>query len=91
MGQQIQDQLNELKTLNTTLAQKNESLTTTEKELRDSEARFRGLIEGSIQGILIHRNFIPLFANDAYARIFGFARTDDLLKLTSLEVLMPLD
>ena len=60
-----------------------------EAELRGSEARFRGLIEGSIQGILIHRNFVPLFANDAYARIFGFSRTEELLTLPSLEVLMP--
>src|SRR5438270_4668699 len=36
---------------------------------RESDARFRDLIEGSIQGIVIHRNFIPLFANQAYATI----------------------
>ncbi|MEI6557213.1 MAG: response regulator [Rhodospirillaceae bacterium] len=59
-----------------------------EEELSGSEARFRGLIEGSIQGVLIHRNFVPLFVNEAYARIFGFERTRDLLTLSSLECLM---
>ncbi len=59
-----------------------------ETALAESEARFRGLIEGSIQGILIHRNFVPLFANDAYARIFGFERAEDLLGLPTLEALM---
>ena len=59
-----------------------------EAELRGSEARFRGLIEGSIQGVLIHRNFVPLFVNEAYARIFGFECARDLLGLSSLESLM---
>ena len=59
-----------------------------EAELKGSEARFRGLIEGSIQGVLIHRNFVPLFVNEAYARIFGFERVQDLLALSSLECLM---
>ena len=59
-----------------------------ETDLKDSEARFRGLIEGSIQGVLIHRNFVPLFVNEAYARIFGFERAKELLLLSSLEGLM---
>ena len=62
-----------------------------ENELKGSEARFRGLIEGSIQGVLIHRNFVPLFVNEAYARIFGFDRAVDLLALSSLECLMTLE
>ena len=32
---------------------------------------FRGLIKNSLQGILIHRDWQPIFANDALARIFG--------------------
>lgn len=59
-----------------------------ERALRASEARFRGLIEGSIQGILIHRNFKPLFVNDAYARIFGFATAEEVLDLPDLNVLV---
>lgn len=39
--------------------------------LRKSEARFRDLVEGSIQGIIVHRDFKPLFANPAAASIFG--------------------
>ncbi|WP_448205800.1 PAS-domain containing protein [Azospirillum sp. sgz302134] len=59
-----------------------------ERALRTSEARFRGLIEGSIQGILIHRGFKPLFVNDAYARIFGFTAADEVLELPDLNVLI---
>ncbi len=44
-----------------------------ETALRESEMRFRHLIEGSIQGILIHRNLKPVFVNQAYANIFGYS------------------
>jgi diguanylate cyclase (GGDEF)-like protein/PAS domain S-box-containing protein len=56
-----------------------------ETALRASEERFRGLIEGSIQGILVHRNFTPLFANQALAVIFGLERPEDVLELESIE------
>lgn len=44
-----------------------------EKALQKSEKRFRHLIEGSIQGILIHRKLKPVFVNQAYADIFGYS------------------
>lgn len=43
-----------------------------------SERRFRNLVEGSIQGILIHRNDRPLFVNDAWTRILGYS-ADEVL------------
>jgi PAS domain S-box-containing protein len=45
--------------------------TKAEQALRDSEERFRELIEGSVQGILIHRNGKPLFVNLAWAAMHG--------------------
>jgi PAS domain S-box-containing protein len=57
------------------------------ERLAQSEERFRNLIEGSIQGIVIHRNYRPLFANQALADIFGYASVEELLALPSLEVL----
>src|SRR5438093_10805650 len=56
---------------------------------RESDARFRDLIEGSIQGIVIHRNFIPLFANQAYATILGYASPDDIITMGSLLPIFP--
>ena len=44
----------------------------TAKKLRQSESRFRTLVEGSLQGILVHRGWLPLFANQALLRMFGF-------------------
>ena len=59
-----------------------------ETALRESEERFRNLIEGSIQGILIHRNSRPLFVNEAYAQIFGYDSPEEILALDSLEALI---
>jgi PAS domain S-box-containing protein len=41
-----------------------------------SERRFRNLVEGSIQGILIHRDDRPLFVNDAWSQIFGYSAAE---------------
>ena len=54
-------------------------------KLQDSEDRFRNLIEGSIQGILIHRNWTPLFLNRAYAAILGYDSPEELMALGSVE------
>jgi PAS domain S-box-containing protein len=56
---------------------------------RESDNRFRDLIEDSIQGIVIHRDFIPLFANQAYATILGYESPDDILKMGSLLAIFP--
>ncbi|MBP2291638.1 PAS domain-containing sensor histidine kinase [Azospirillum rugosum] len=42
-----------------------------QRDLADKERRFRDLVEGSIQGIVIHRDFRPLYANDAFAQMLG--------------------
>ena len=51
-----------------------------EQALSESEARFRNLIEGSVQGLMVHADFKPLFANQAYADIFGFESPDEVIK-----------
>ncbi|UCH48981.1 MAG: EAL domain-containing protein [Betaproteobacteria bacterium] len=54
--------------------------------LRDSEERFRNLIGGSVQGIFIHRDYEPLFVNQAFAEILGYDSVDDLItSVNSLE------
>ena len=50
------------------------------------EARFRKLIEGSIQGILIHRLFEPLFVNEAWAGLHGYTAQEVL----GMESILPL-
>ncbi len=53
--------------------------------LRESEERFRNLIEGSIQGIYVHRDFKPLFVNRAFAQMLGYASPEAMLALPSIE------
>jgi len=61
-------------------------LTTAYEELRQSEERFRNLIEGSVQGIVIlSKTWKALFVNEAYVRIFGYENADEILALPSLE------
>jgi two-component system cell cycle sensor histidine kinase/response regulator CckA len=54
-----------------------------EEALRESEVRFRDLVEGSIQGIVIHRNFKPLFVNKAWADIYGYT-VDEMLEMDTI-------
>jgi PAS domain S-box-containing protein len=60
-----------------------------EHNVRMSDSRFRDLIEGSIQGIVIHREFHPLFVNEKFAEIYGFSSVDEVLDLPDLLSLMP--
>ena len=39
---------------------------------RDKEARFRDLVEGSIQGIYVHRDYKPFFVNHAFVTMLGY-------------------
>jgi PAS domain S-box-containing protein len=55
--------------------------------LQESEQRFHDMVEGSIQGILIHRNHKPLYVNDAWAELHGFTR-DAVLAMDSVVPLM---
>lgn len=47
-------------------------------ELEISEARYRRLIEASVEGIFIHRGGVLEFANSAGARMFGWASPAEL-------------
>jgi len=48
------------------------------------DARYRGLVEGSIQGVMVTRDFKVLFANQAYADMHGFDSPEEMLALDSI-------
>ena len=50
-----------------------------ESDLRESEARYRGVVEGSLQGIVIQQNERILYANRAMAAIFGYDQPHELI------------
>ena len=62
-----------------------------EDSLVQSEERFRSLFEGSHQGILIHRNFKPLEANQALATIFGYDSPFEILSKNARDLFAPGD
>ena len=59
-----------------------------EQALRESETQFRNLVEGSMQGVVIQRDFVPLFANQTYAGIHGYQNPDEVLSLGSITPLI---
>ncbi len=62
----------------------------TEDALRDSEMRYRTLVEGSIQGISVRdQNGIRVFANQAHAHIFGYDNPLDLIGRPVREQIAP--
>ena len=79
--QQLQEQ-------NVLLQQKNTLLNRQKRELRESEARFRGLSEATFEGILIHDEGQLLDGNETLEKMFGYKRTEVVGK-NFLEFLTP--
>jgi PAS domain S-box-containing protein len=52
-----------------------------EEALRQSEERYRSVVEGSLQGVLIHQDGRVQFANAALARIFGYGSAGEFVGL----------
>ncbi len=56
----------------------------TTQALQNSDAHFRSLVEGSIQGILIHRDWQPVFVNQAYTHIFGYESPEVFVQIPDI-------
>ena len=50
-----------------------------EAALVESEARYRTVVEGSIQGIVIHQDGLIRYTNAACAAIYGYSSADELI------------
>ncbi|MGH8056426.1 MAG: sensor histidine kinase, partial [Candidatus Entotheonellia bacterium] len=61
----------------------------TEAALQESEACYRILVEGSIQGMYIHREGIIQFANRAMATMFGYESPTQLIGLNYRRLVAP--
>ncbi|MFD2263736.1 PAS domain S-box protein [Lacibacterium aquatile] len=59
-----------------------------ERALADSEARFRDIVEGSIQGVLIVKEHKVLFANPAFARMFGYDSPSAVVDIETVGLLV---
>ena len=62
------------------------ALTQAETKIRESEQKFRNLIEGSIQGMVIHKDFKPLMVNQAYANMHGYDSPQEIMALPDISI-----
>ncbi|MCC5887718.1 MAG: response regulator [Gammaproteobacteria bacterium] len=60
-----------------------------EQRLAQSEQRYRALVETSLDGVLVHRNFDLLYVNPAAARLVGYESSEALLAVGSALELLP--
>jgi two-component system, NtrC family, sensor kinase len=49
------------------------------QELRESEEKFRTLVEASLDGIVLHRDLKLLYVNQACLEMFGYDKSEDML------------
>ncbi len=57
------------------------------RELRDSEEKFRTLVEASLDGIVLHRDLKLLYANRASRTMFGYDQPGDMIGRDLTELL----
>ena len=50
---------------------------------------FQDMIEGAVQGILVHSNFRPLYTNPAFAKLFGYAGPEEITAMPLIRPLFP--
>lgn len=62
-----------------------------ERRLKQSERQLRQLVEGSIQGIIIHREHRILFANPAFVELFRLPSVEATLALKDISKLIAPD
>ncbi len=57
--------------------------------LQQSEERFRSVVEGSIQGVVIHQDWIICYANPAMAKLLGYGSPEEILGQDLQDFILP--
>ncbi len=84
LEQRVKERTRQLENINKKLRKEITERQRAEKTIVESEQKFRNIVEGSIQGIFVHRNYQPLFANQKCADIFGYDNPEQIMALDSL-------
>ncbi|MGO9122766.1 MAG: PAS domain S-box protein [Desulfomonilaceae bacterium] len=85
----VEERSAELKMTNEKLVAEIAERLRTEKSLRESENRFRSLIEEAPVGICFARNLTTVYANPKYHEMFGFSGVDELVGSPITERIAP--
>jgi PAS domain S-box-containing protein len=83
-------QFNAVEYLNNALVKINQELklrTKAEKELKESEERFKTLSSIASEGLMIHENGIIVDLNTVFAKLLGFPAIEDLIGKVALETI----
>lgn len=73
----------------TLLREENSVLKSNEHLHAENDRNYRDLVEGSNQGIIIHRNFEFVFVNSMFAEIHGFQSIDEVMAKKSILEMVP--
>jgi|GEM_PF-2210332 len=84
----VQD-ISEAKRRELLLKSANDALETQTLAVKRSEAKFRDIVEGSIQGIVILRGTRIVFANDAFAKMLGMSSPEEVAAIDDARRLLP--
>jgi PAS domain S-box-containing protein len=71
------------------LRQNYEDLSAKERELRESEAKYRNLIDNTFDGVVIHRDQKIVFANQTAARLSGCTGPEAMIGMSIFKVVHP--
>jgi len=56
---------------------------------KETESKYRQLVEDSLAGIYVVQNYVLKFSNENFARIFGYAKPEELIGMRFLELVAP--
>lgn len=60
-----------------------------QEELRESEERYKGLIDVAFDGMLIHQEGVIQKVNRAFAKMFGYPSEDELVGVKAFQLIAP--
>lgn len=53
------------------------------------QPNFKDMVEGAVQGILVHRNFKPLYTNKAFSNLLGYKTKKAIMTMPLIRALYP--
>ncbi len=84
----VQD-ISEVKRRELLLKSANDALEAQTLALKRSETKFRDIVEGSLQGIVVMRGTKIVFANSAFARMLGVSAAEEVVALDDVRRILP--